>query len=107
MRMLSKYAACAVLAGALAFAAATPSLARWHGHGWHYGAAAAGFGVGVLVGAAAANAAYPGYCGYAYAPGYAYGPHTYEPAYAPSYAPGNAPSCAGDLGYGRLDYSAC
>jgi len=93
MRMLSKCAASAVLAGVLAFAAATPSQARWHGHGWHYGAAA--------------NAAYPGYYGYAYAPGYAYGPYAYEPAYAPSYALGNAPSCVGDLGYGRPDYSAC
>jgi len=108
MRMLAKYAAATVLGGALALTAVTPSQARWHGHGWHNGAAAAaGFGVGALVGAAEANAAYRGYYGYAYAPDYAYGPYAYEPAHAVPYSPNNAPSCAGDLGYGRPDYSSC
>jgi len=115
MRMLSKYAASVAIAGALAFAAATPSQARWYGHGWHghgwHNGAAIGFGVGALVGAAAANAAYPGYYGYgyAYAPDDAYyAPYAYEPAYAaPYYGPGTAPACAGSLGYGRPDYSSC
>jgi hypothetical protein len=111
MRLLSKYVTAAALTGALALAAATPSQARWYGHGWHNGAGAAvGFGAGALVGAAAANAAYPGYYDYGYAPGYAYAPrsagaYAYEPA--PGYRSDGAPACAGDLGYGRPDYSSC
>ena len=84
MTRISKYATAAALAGMLALAAATPSQARWHGHWHHHGAgagAAIGFGVGALVGAAAANAAYPGYDAqdYAYAPGPGdYGPRYYS-----------------------------
>jgi len=109
MRMLSKYATAAALTGALALGAATPSEARWHGHGghhgWHNGAAAAiGFGAGAALGAAAADAAYPGYYGYGYAPDYAYEP---APVYAVPYRSDSAPACAGDLGYGRPDYSSC
>ncbi len=93
MRTLSKYAAAATLAGALALAAATPSQARWYGHGWHHGPGAAiGFGAGALVGAAAASAAYPPYYGYDYyGPAYAYAPDSYAAgpydsyAYAPPY----------------------
>ena len=93
MRTLSKYAAAAAVAGALAFAAATPSQARWYGHGWHHGPGAAiGFGVGALIGAAAASAAYPLYYDYDYGPVYAYVPDEgYAPgpydsyAYAPRY----------------------
>ena len=120
MKRISKYAAAAALTGALALAAATPSQARWYGHhGWHNGAGAAiGFGVGALAGAAIASSSYDnGYYGYGYdyAPGYAYGPAPYDSyAYAPGpgyYASrhGNdgAPACAGNLGYGRPDYSSC
>ena len=81
MKTLSKYAVAAALTGALALAAATPSQARWYGHGgWHNGGAAAaiGFGAGALLGAAAASAAYPGYYGYDDGAGYAYAPGPYE-----------------------------
>ena len=102
MKTLSKYAVAAALTGALALAAATPSQARWYGHGgWHNGGAAAaiGFGAGALVGAAVAGGAYPGYYGYDDGAGYAYAPGPYESygddsyAYAPGpnsygYAPG-------------------
>jgi hypothetical protein len=101
MKTLSKYAVAAALTGALALAAATPSQARWYGHGgWHKGGAAAiGFGAGALVGAAVAGATYPGYYGYDDGAGYAYAPGPYETygddsyAYAPgadsyAYAPG-------------------
>ena len=102
MKTLSKYAVAAALTGALALAAATPSQARWYGHGgWHNGGAAAaiGFGAGALVGAAVAGGAYPGYYGYDDGAGYAYAPGPYESygdnsyAYAPgpdsyAYAPG-------------------
>ncbi|HKS87020.1 MAG TPA: hypothetical protein VJR71_16200 [Pseudolabrys sp.] len=85
MKKAMKYTAAVALTGALALAAATPSRA-WHGH--HGGGAAAiGFGVGALAGAAIASSAYnngyyygydyaPGY----YAPGYAYDTYAYEPA---------------------------
>jgi hypothetical protein len=102
MKTLSKYAVAAALTGALVLAAATPSQARWYGHGgWHNGGAAAaiGFGAGALVGAAVAGGAYPGYDGYDDGAGYAYAPGPYETygedsyAYAPgpdsyAYAPG-------------------
>lgn len=102
MKTLSKYAVAAALTGALALAAATPSQARWYGHGgWHNGGAAAaiGFGAGALVGAAVAGGAYPGYYGYDDGAGYAYAPGPYGTygddsyAYAPgpdsyAYAPG-------------------
>jgi hypothetical protein len=96
MRTLTKYTAAAVLTGAMALAAATPSEAR-NGRN----AAAIGFGVGAVAGAAIASSAYNGgYYGYygepayAYAPGYAYEPYgyAYEPYgyYGYAYAP--APS---------------
>ena len=80
MKTLSKYAVAAALTGALVLAAATPSQARWYGHGgWHNGGAAAaiGFGAGALVGAAVAGGAYPGYYGYDDGAGYAYAPGRY------------------------------
>jgi hypothetical protein len=87
------------LAGALAVAAATPSLA---GSGRTAAAVAGGFAAGALLGAAAANAHagyhHPGYDygpGYTYAPGYAYEPgYTYGPAYgygAYAHVPAPAP----------------
>ena len=94
MRTISKYAATAALTGALALAAATPSQARWHGDGWHNGAGAAiGFGIGAMVGAAAANSAYDnGYYygddGYAYAPDAAYAYDYAAPDYGYAYVPG-------------------
>ena len=88
MKTFLKYASAVALTGALALAAATPSEAR-HGRN----AAAIGFGVGALAGAAIASSAYNnGYYGYydepgyGYAPGYAYdsgpvyGSYGYEPA---------------------------
>ena len=69
MRTIMKYATAAALTGALAMAAATPSEAR-NGRN----AAAIGFGVGAIAGAAVASSAYNyGYYGY-YDPGYAYAP---------------------------------
>jgi hypothetical protein len=115
MKTLSKFAAAAALTGTLALVAATPSQARWDGHGWHrYGPAAAiGFGAGAILGAAAATAAYPAYYyGDDYGPDYAYVPGPYE-SYAYEPGPGysgksdGAPACAGSLGYGRPDYSSC
>ena len=76
MKRFIKYTAAAALTGALALAAATPSEAR-NGRN----AAAIGFGVGAVAGAAIASSAYNGgYYGYgyydepayAYSPGYAY-----------------------------------
>ena len=86
MKTFFKYASIVALTGAVALAAATPSEAR-HGRN----AAAIGFGVGALAGAAIASSAYnDGYYygdpGYAYAPGYAYDDtytydsYAYEPA---------------------------
>jgi hypothetical protein len=93
MKTLSKYAVAAALTGALALAAATPSQARWYGHGgWHNGGAAAaiGFGAGALVGAAVAGGAYPGYYGYDDGAGYAYalGPYASYGDNSYAYAPG-------------------
>ena len=112
MRMLSKYAVTAALAGALALAAATPTQARWNGHhgGWHRGGGAAaviGFGAGALLGAAAANAnaGYyyaPGYYDYGYAPAPAYGP---APVYAEPAPGGCWHSTDADRGYGY--YGSC
>ena len=87
MRKFVTYTAAVALTGALALAAATPSEAR-HGRN----AAAIGFGVGALAGAAIASSAYNGgYYGYydgpayAYSPGYAYEPYGYDGyAYAPA-----------------------
>jgi hypothetical protein len=76
MKTIFKYATAVALTGALALAAATPSEAR----DGRNAAAAIGFGVGAVAGAAIASSAYNngyyyGYYddpGYAYAPGYAY-----------------------------------
>lgn len=75
MKSIFKYGTAVVLIGALALAAATPSEARYGRN-----AAAIGFGVGALAGAAIASSAYNGgYYGY-YEPGYAYAPgYVYEP----------------------------
>jgi hypothetical protein len=84
-----KYAAVAALTGAVALTAATPSEAR-NGRN----AAAIGFGVGAVAGAAIASSAYNGY----YGPGYAYGPdYGYAPAYGYAYAP--------DYGYDSYAYA--
>ena len=93
MKRVSKYAAAAIVTGALALAAVTPSQARWYGHHgyghhWHNNAgpaAAIGFGVGALVGAAAASNYYGN--GYAYGPdyGYAYAPDAGSAYAAPGY----------------------
>jgi hypothetical protein len=87
MKTWIKYTAAVALTGAMALAAATPSEAR-HGRN----AAAIGFGVGAVAGAAIASSAYNGgYYGYydepayAYAPGYAYDSYGYDGyAYAPA-----------------------
>src|SRR6185295_12917633 len=102
MNTIFKYATAAALTGAIALAAATPSEAR-NGRN----AAAIGFGVGAIAGAAIAGSAYNnGYYGYygelgyayGYAPGYAYDSYAYEQApaygygysYAPAYGTGYA-----------------
>ena len=87
MKTILKYASIVALTGAVALAAATPSEAR-HGRN----AAAIGFGVGALAGAAIASSAYTnGYYGYYDEPGYAYAPdYAYEsgPVYGSyGYAP--------------------
>jgi hypothetical protein len=86
MKTWINYSAAVALAGVMALAAASPSEAR-NGRN----AAAIGFGVGALAGAAIASSAYNnGYYGY-YEPGYAYAPaygydsyaydsYAYEPA---------------------------
>lgn len=108
MKTIIKYAATIALTGALALAAATPSEAR-HGRN---AALFGGLAAGALIGAAAvsANNGYyygPGYAEPAYVePGYAYQPG-YDYAPAPRYRYRSAPACAVDMGYGRLDYSAC
>lgn len=87
MKTIFKFAVAAILTGALAFAAVTPSEAR----DGRNAAAAIGLGAGVLVGAAIANSnngyygsgyyAEPGYApGYYAEPGYAYEPVYVEPA---------------------------
>ena len=89
MRTIAKYATAIALTGALAVAAASPGEARGGRK-----AAAIGFGVGAVAGAAIASSAYngyygdPGYYGYAYAPGYAYDSYAYEPGYAYVAPPG-------------------
>jgi hypothetical protein len=93
MKTWIKYTAAVALTGAMAVAAATSSEARGGRN-----AAAIGFGVGAVAGAAIASSAYNGgYYGYygepayAYAPGYAYEPYGY--AYEPyGYAYEPAPS---------------
>ncbi len=79
MNMFTKIASAAVLTGALAMTAITPSQAR----DGRNTAAAIGFGAGALLGAAVASSANQGYYrdGYAYDRGYAYGPgYAYQPA---------------------------
>ena len=74
MRTIFKYATATALAGALALAAVSPGEARYGRN-----AAAIGFGVGALAGAAIAGSAYNN--GYYYDPGYAYGPgYAYDTA---------------------------
>jgi hypothetical protein len=80
MKRFIRYTTVAALMGALALAAATPSEAR-NGRN----AAAIGFGVGALAGAAIASSAYNGgYYGdydeptYVYSPGYAYDFYGYQ-----------------------------
>ena len=92
MKTIFKYATAVALTGALALAAASPGQAR-NGRN----AAAIGFGVGAVAGAAIASSAYNnGYYGYyadpgyAYAPAYAYGAYAYDP-YVDSYAYQPAP----------------
>lgn len=90
MKTILKFATAVAVTGALALAAASPSEARY-GHN----AAAIGFGVGALAGAAIAGSAYNnGYYygdpGYAYGPGYAYESYSYDP-YVDSYAYAPAP----------------
>jgi len=87
MKTVFKYAATVALTGALALSAAAPSEAR----GGRNAAAAIGFGVGAVAGAAIAGSAYNnGYYygdpGYGYAPGYAYDDAYVDDSYA--YAPG-------------------
>jgi hypothetical protein len=87
MKTWIKCTAVVALTGAIALAAATPSEAR-NGRN----AAAIGFGVGAVAGAAIASSAYnSGYYGYydeptyVYAPGYAYDSYGYDSyAYAPA-----------------------
>lgn len=81
MNAIIKYGAAVALTGALALAAVTPSEAR----GGRNAAAAIGFGVGAVAGAAVASSAYNGGYygyydepGYAYAPGYAYESYGYD-----------------------------
>ena len=81
------------LAGALAIAAVTPSLARDGRNAAAIGAGVAGFAVGAAVGSAAANSNRYYYGEpYAYGGGYAYEPaYTYAPAYSYdsyAYSPG-------------------
>ena len=101
MKTIAKYATAMALTGALAVAAASPGEARGGRK-----AAAIGFGVGAVAGAAIASSAYngdyygyygdPGY--YGYAPGYAYDSYAYEPGHA-YVAPGY-----GYYGNGRYGY---
>jgi hypothetical protein len=117
MKRVSKYAAAAVVTGALALAAATPSQARWYGHhGYYHGhyhagpAAAIGFGVGALFGAAAASSYYDnGYYdyGYAYAPdaGYAYAAPRYDYFDNPYANPHEGPGCIQSPG--SINFTGC
>ena len=120
MKRVSKYAAAAIVTGALALAAATPSQARWYGHhghgyyghGYHWNngpAAAIGFGVGALVGAAAASNYYGN--GYAYGPdyGYAYAPDAGYAYAAPGYGPYDNPhSGSGCIqSPGSMNFTGC
>jgi hypothetical protein len=90
MKTFLKYTATVALTGALALAVASPSEARYGRN-----AAAIGFGVGAVAGAAIASSAYNnGYYygdpGYAYAPGYAYEPGPVDGSYAYGYEPAPA-----------------
>ncbi len=101
MEKFLKYAAAAILAGALALSAVTPSDAR----DGRNAAAAIGFGAGALVGAAVVHNGYYGPTYYS-EPGYVYAS---EPVYverAPRYYRSNA-RCwyTNSRGYGY--YAAC
>src|SRR5215475_6362764 len=104
MKTFFKYAAMVAVTGALAFATASPSEARY-GHN----AAAIGFGVGAVAGAAIASSAayntgyygYYGEPGYVYEPGYAYAPgYTYDNGFYDAYAYAPAPVYGPVYGYG-------
>ena len=100
MKTILKYAAAVALTGTLALAAASPTQAR-NGRN----AAAIGFGVGAVAGAAIAGSAYNnGYYGYYGDPGYAYGPgYAYDDGYGyGSYA--YAPAPAYSYGYPAYGY---
>lgn len=104
MKTIFKYASAVALTGALALAAGTPSEAR-NGRN----AAAIGFGVGAVAGAAIASSAYnngyygdPGYA-YAYSPGYAYDSYGYD-TYAYEPAPVYGYTYAPAYGYTRYGY---
>jgi len=117
MKMLTQCAAAVTVAGLIAAGAAMPAQAK----DGRNTAAAIGFGVGVLAGAAAANASNGYYYapryqrGYAYQPGYAYEPgYVYvEPgygayAYAPRYYGYRTNGCSTEGTYGRDDdYAPC
>jgi len=97
MNRVMRYTAAAVLTGAVALAAATPSEARGGRNAALFGGLAAGAIVGAAVAGAASDGYYYGDPGYApgyydsgyYDPGYAYGPVYAEPydsyGYAPAY----------------------
>jgi len=106
MNTIFRCATAAALTGAISLAAATPSEAR-NGRN----AAAIGFGVGAIAGAAIAGSAYNnGYYGYygqpsyayGYAPGYAYDSYAYEPAPAYGYGYTYAPAYR----YSRYGYDS-
>src|SRR5450631_1649842 len=114
MKTILRFTGAAVLTGALALAAVSPSQAR----DGRNAAAAIGFGAGALVGAAAAsanNGYYYGDPGYAYAPGPVYygDDYAYEPAPvyvepAPTYYSGryrNGRTCGQSPG--SMNYKAC
>lgn len=87
MKTFLKCTATVALTGAIALAAASPSEARYGRN-----AAAIGFGVGAVAGAAIASSAYNnghyyGDPGYAYAPGYAYEPGPVDGSYGYGYEP--------------------
>ena len=109
-KFLTCVAALAVAAPVILATGAPASAQRWHGHrGFGFGAGAAGFAAGALIGGAAAavtqpwwGSGYSYYGDYGYYPGYAYGPgygaapaYAYAPDYDQGYVHGTAPGYAG------------
>src|SRR5262245_3350301 len=85
MRPILKTMTATGLAGALALAGTFGTTTQADARNGRNAAIAAGVGLGILGGIAAANGAYyPGYYGYGYGPGY-YG-YGYAPGYAAPYA---------------------